>query len=78
MAEVQDPLEEIINVLDDQCEEEVIELSKGHEIMAKVVEKDAVADILQFGSHSSDTMEKMLERIEFFKVQSQVSEQQVD
>ena len=39
--------------------------------MAKVVEKHAVADILQFGSHSSDTMQNVLERIEFFKVESQ-------
>lgn len=46
MNDVPLPLDEIISILDDECEEEIIELSKGHEIVARVVEKSAVADIL--------------------------------
>lgn len=75
MKEVETSLESIISVLDDQCDEEIIELSKGKEIVAKVVHKRAVADILRFGRHQNSTMQQVLEKIEFFKVESQESEQ---
>lgn len=38
--------------------------------MAKVVDKRAVAEILRFGRHKSSTMQQVLEKIEFFKVES--------
>jgi len=38
MKEVEYPLKDLIQILDEECEEEVIELSKGHEIMAKVID----------------------------------------
>ena len=56
MNEVPISLEEIISILDSECEEAIIELSKGHEIVARVVEKSAVADLLEFGQHQTDTM----------------------
>ena len=55
----------------------MIELKQGHEIIAKVVDQELVADVLQFDNHSNKTMQKMLKRIEFFKVES-VGDQQVN
>lgn len=74
MKEVECPLREIIADLDEHCEEEVIELSRGNEIMAKVVDQEVVEEILQFSHHSTDTMRRMLESIEFFKVESQADD----
>jgi hypothetical protein len=74
MRDVQESLENIISVLDEQCDEEIIELSKGKEIVAKVVDKRAVADILKFGRHRNGTMQQVLEKIEFFKVESHQTE----
>ena len=57
MQEVHESLENIISVLDEQCDEEIIELSKGQEIVAKVVDKRAVADILRFNRHKGSAMQ---------------------
>jgi len=57
MHDVQESLENIISFLDEQCDEEIIELSKGQEIVAKVVDKHAVAQILKFGRHKSGIMQ---------------------
>ena len=56
-----EPLESIIKVLDEQCEEEIIELDKKREIVAKVIEKRAVAEVLRFGRMKGSAMQQVLE-----------------
>ena len=63
-------MQRIIDVLDSQCEEEIIELSKGQEIVAKVVDRRAVSEILRFDRLKGSKMQQVLEQIEFFKVES--------
>ena len=70
MIEIREPLERIIEVLEQQCDEEIIVLSKGHEVVAKVIDKRAVADVLNFGSHSSRHIQEVIETIEFFRLES--------
>ena len=55
MVEIDDPgaLEQLMDL---DPEVEYIELSKGHEIQAKVVDKQMVAPILQYDTQSDPTM----------------------
>ncbi len=46
LRDIDSPLEEIIRVLERECTEEVIELSRGHEVTAKVIDKGSVGDVL--------------------------------
>ena len=75
LREIRRPLDEIIGVLESECTEEVIELSRGHEVTAKVIDKDAVADVLQFndsrmGADNTSFMQRVIETIEFFRVET--------
>ena len=74
MNEISEPLENIIQLLDEQSDEDVIEVSKGHEIVTKVVEKNAVEQILQFDNHSNQTMQQVIEKLEFFRVESNMND----
>ena len=56
MNDVPVDLKTIIAQLDEYCDEEFIELNKGHEISTKVVERSAVTDILALGQHQDNTM----------------------
>ena len=78
MNDVPVDLKTIIAELDDYCDEEFIELNKGHEISTKVVERSAVTDILQLGQHRVNTMQRVLENIDFFKVESASNDQAAD
>ena len=68
MIDVGEKIENIISELDGQATEELIEVGPGHEVLAKVVGKEAVAEALAFGSHQSKLMQNVVETIEFFKI----------
>jgi len=73
MKDVRKPLEDIIEVLEHECAEEVIELSRGHEVTAKVIDRQAVAEVLRFDDDphgEPNFMQRVIESIEFFRVES--------
>jgi len=70
MREMQEPLESIIEALDEECNEEIIELNKGQETVAKVVDKRVAAEVLHFERRKKDFMQRVIESIEFFRVES--------
>ena len=65
-----DDLENLISEMNDQCDLEQIELSKGHEIEANIIAKSTVEDLLEFDDDEQNMMQYVLEEIEFFKVDS--------
>lgn len=46
LRDIDSNLDDIIHVLGSECTEEVIELSRGHEVTAKVIDKGAVGEVL--------------------------------
>ena len=70
MGDIPKKIERIIEELDEECTEEIIEVNRGHEVVAKVVDKHAVASALEFGSHRSNFMQNVIETIEFFRLES--------
>ena len=77
MVEIDDPgaLEQLMDL---DPEVEYIELSKGHEIQAKVVDKQMVAPILQYDTQSDPTMQNLLDRLEFFKIDTTSNSRNTD
>ena len=47
-------------------------MEKGQEIEVKVVDQESVADILQFSRLSNQTLEMLLNRLEFFKIETSI------
>ena len=70
MNEISEPLENIIQKLDEQSDEASIEITNGHEMVTKVVEKTALDQILKFDDLDNKTMQSVIETYDFFKVQS--------
>ena len=70
MNEISEPLENIIQKLDEQSDEASIEITNGHEMVTKVVEKTALDQILKFDDLENKTMQSVIETYDFFKVQS--------
>ena len=70
MIEISEPLENIIQKLDEHSDEATIEVTNGHEMVTKVVEKTALDEILKFDEIENKTMQTVIESYEFFKVQS--------
>lgn len=67
---VQKPIERIIAVLSDYCNEEVFEVTKGQTVTVRVVDKQTVADVLGFTSRRKNYMREVIENIEFFQVEA--------
>ena len=70
MSDIPKKIERIIEELDEQCTEEIIEVNRGHEVIAKVVDKHAVGEALCFGNHRNNYMQNVIETIEFFRLES--------
>ena len=68
MNEISEPLENIIQKLDEQSDEASIEITNGHEMVTKVVEKTALDQILKFDDLDNKTMQSVIETYDFFKV----------
>ena len=56
MVDVDNKIDNIITELDAQARDEIIDVGNGQEIKTRVVDRDVVADILNFGSHRSRLM----------------------
>ena len=63
-------LETIVEFLREQVDEEVVELGEGGKIVSKVVNREAVAEILHFGKGKDNSVQKVLEGTDFFQVKS--------
>ena len=64
---VPETLETIVEVLRKQVEEEVVELGGGGEIISKVVNRDAVSQILHFeDGDGPNSVQEVLEGTDFF------------
>jgi len=70
MGDIPKTIERIIEELDDKCTDEIIEVNRGHEVVAKVVDRHAVGKALAFGNHRSNFMQNVIETIEFFRLES--------
>ena len=70
MNEISEPLENIIQKLDEQSDEASIEVTNGLDMVTKVVEKSALDQIMKFDDLINKTMQQVIETIEFFRVKS--------